>query len=772
MIQPATLLAAFGVSLQLQIGILQPDRSIYGTVTATEPAGSVGSPISSAELELTGAGGGIRRLQSDSTGAYVLAKLDAGLYTLRVAREGFRELTLQVRVPDQGAVHLDVALERLPPVLTMVKIVARPNPPATDKISAADAAAWRITGQQLERNPTLDFPDVVRAIAASPNAQMSPESSGGIHLQGGSADHTLFMIDGIPLYNATHIGARPGSINPDAVADIAVYGESPARDGGRLTGVVNVKTRTSLPDSEHARLSVWPAGIRGITILPIGGGGSATLAVRRNLAAAVGGNDTPTLSGGWSDLFGSASLPVLRGSLTAMTFSSSDGVAFDAAPGEVSSPALPNGNRLGWTSNASALSWHQDTRSRSIEARAWRSGSTVDVGWLTVPDRSLTLASRFMQTALASSVTWRSARSHTTIGGSLEELSARYDATSSTLSTGTPASVSTFTLAAAPRIGSVFLEQSLALTDDADLTVGNRAVSMNGRGILLEPRVAAVLRTSRGISLSAAFARTHQYVQSLYNEESMADAVASLDILVAVGSPGVPLASSNSISGQIAAPLGTSGRVTLNAFTRRFQGLLLTAPSTSAPFATQWFSKGEGSAYGGAVTLHEDIGKLSVDGIYSLTKAWRATTSKTYRPAFTPMHSFMLGAGYRFAAHSLVRVAASMTAGRRTSPVVGAIDWQWQNALSAQTEIAGSPEYTNATFAAGRLPLYLRVDVGVRHDLALGKLLPGRVGLFANVDNLLGRQNAAGQAQDSTGSTIRVLPMMPRSLSLGLTWHF
>src|SRR4030081_3528562 len=132
MIQPATLLAAFGVSLQLQIGILQPDRSIFGTVTATEPAGSVGSPISSAAIELTDAGGGTRRLQSDSTGAYVLTRLDAGLYTLHVAREGYRELTLQVRVPDQGAVHLDVALERLPPVLTMVKILARPGPPATN----------------------------------------------------------------------------------------------------------------------------------------------------------------------------------------------------------------------------------------------------------------------------------------------------------------------------------------------------------------------------------------------------------------------------------------------------------------------------------------------------------------------------------------------------------------------------------------------------------------------------------------------------------------
>lgn len=757
------------MSLQLQIGILQPDRSVYGTVTATEPTGSVGAPISSASIELTSAGGGTRRLESDSAGKYLVDKLDAGIYTLRVAREGFRELSLQVQVPEQGAVNLDVALERVPPSLTMVQILARPVAPAANGTPAAEAGAWRITGEQLHTTPSLDFPDVVRAIAASPNAQMSPESSGGIHLQGGSADHTMFMLDGVPLYNATHIGTRPGSVNPDAVSDIAVYGESHAHDGGRLTGVVNVKTRTSLPDSEHVRVTVWPAGIRGITILPIGSG-SATLAVRRNYSQ-TGGNGAPRLTAGWSDIFGSTSVPVKRGTLTAMIFSSADGVAFDAAPG-ASSAELVNGNRLGWTSKASALSWHQDTRSRAIEARLWRSGSTVDVSWLTTPDRSLALASSFLQTALASSVTWRGSRGQTTIGGSLEQLAASYQTTSSIFSARTPVSVSTYTLAAAPRIGAAFLEQSMALGDNLNVTLGTRFVSLNGRGVLLEPRVAAALRTRTGVSLSGAFARTHQFSQSLYNEESMADAVASLDIPVVVGSPGVPLASSNSISGQLAIPVGSSGRVTLAGFTRRFQGLLLAAPSTTAPFATQWFSKGEGGARGGAVALHDEIGKLSVDGLYSLTKAWRATTSKSYRPAFAPMHSFILGAGYQFAAQSLVRAVASMTGDRRTSPVVGSVTWDWQNILGAETEIAGSPEYTTDTFAAGRLPLYLRIDLGVRHDLSLGNRLPGRVGLFANIDNLLGRRNAVGQAQDTTAAPMRALPMMPRSLSIGLTWHF
>ncbi|MDQ6690255.1 MAG: TonB-dependent receptor [Gemmatimonadota bacterium] len=772
MTSPATLLAILGVSVQMQIGVLQPDRSIYGTVTAVEPTGAVGTAIPLATIELLAAGSQTRRFESDANGAYTVPKLDAGFYTLRFAREGFRDLTLQVQVPNQGAVHVDVTLDRVPPSLTMVKILARPNVMTDNSSDNATAyAPWRITGQQLDKMPSLDVPDVIRAIATSPNAQMSPESSGGIHLQGGSADHTLFMIDGIPLYNATHVGAKPGSINPDAVADISVSGESGAREGGRLTGVVNVKTRTSLPDSEHVRVSVWPAGIRAITILPVGGG-SATLAARRNYVQSVGGvNGDQRLALGWSDIFGSVSVPVARGALTAMTFSSSDGIAFDALPSEASSPALPNGNRLGWTSNARALSWHRETRSSAIDMRLWQSGSTVGIDWLTNPDHSLSLASRFLQTALASSVTWRRSHGQTTIGGSLERSSAHYDATSSTFAAGAPARISTFTLGSAPRVASAFLEQSLRVSDNFDLTLGNRVVSINGQQGMMEPRAAAALRTRGGITVSAAFARTHQYVQSLYNEESMSDAVASLDIPVAVGSPGVPLASSNSISGQIAVPFGSGGRITVGGFSRTFQGLLLTAPSTSAPFATQWFSKGEGTAYGGAVTLREDFGKLSVDGVYSLTRAWRATASKSYRPAFAPRHNFLLGAAYKFAAHSLLRASASMAAGRRTSPVVGSVDWQWQNAFGAQTEIAGSPEYTSDTFASGRLPLYLRLDAGVRHDLALGNL-PGRVTLFANVDNLLGRQNAVGVAQDTTGSPSRALPMMPRSLSLGLTWHF
>jgi hypothetical protein len=44
--------------------------------------------------------------------------------------------------------------------------------------------------------------------------------------------------------------------------------------------------------------------------------------------------------------------------------------------------------------------------------------------------------------------------------------------------------------------------------------------------------------------------------------------------------------------------------------------------------------------------------------------------------------------------------------------------------------------------------------------------------LFANVDNLLGRQNAVGLTQIAGQLGRRTLPMLPRSLSVGIGWHF
>jgi hypothetical protein len=777
MIQHAVF-AVLGLSLQLQVATIPPDRCIYGSVTSTSTLAN-GAPIASAAIEITGGGSAARRFLSEASGAYSLPPLDAGMYTLRFEREGFIPLSLEVRVPAQGAVHLDVTLDPIPPSMQTVKIVAREYRQRVesrdDDMLFSANHPWQVTGDELATMPALDFPDVARAIATSPFAQISPESSGGLHLQGGTADHTQLLLDGIPLYNAVHSGDRPGAIDPDAVARISVYGEPSARDGGRLTGVVDVRTRATLPDSESVRGTIWPTGVRALTIVPFGKTGSATIAARRNyLPNGLGnGNGERPLTFGWSDLFATASLPLYRGTLTAMAFSASDAVGFDAMSEGTAPNLLANGNRLSWTSDARALTYHQASRRRTIEAKVWQSGSRVGADWLAKPDQSLSLANNFTQTAATASVSWIGTKGETTVGATLEQLSARYATLNSIASAGSIDNSPGLTLGERSRVGSAFFEQSLAPGDRFRLTFGGRAVSVNGSRILLEPRASARFVARSGAALSLAFAHTHQYAQSLYNEESLVDAVASLELPVLSGTGGVPVASSSSISGQLALPIGLAGRLTVGGYARTFKDLVLPGPSTVAPFPTQSFMTGNGSAFGGGINFREQLGRLQLDGAYSLSAVLRESFSeKSYRPAFAPIHSVRLAAGYQLSPGTLLRSSASMSAGRITSPVTGPVALEWQDALTAQREIAGSPQYSNETFATGRLPSYLRIDLGVRHDLRWGGRLPGATTLFANVDNLFGRRNAIGLTQSAGALSRSSLLMLPRSLSLGIAWRF
>lgn len=780
MVQYPLLLAGLRLSLQLQAGAPQPDASIYGTITASDQAAVAGTggaaqaePVGLVLVEVTGSGIAPRRVTGDAAGSYAISGLDTGVYTLRFEREGYIALAVDVRVPAHGPVHLDVTLDRAPTTMKPIKVLAHDvRPRVAEPMDGFNAyRPWRLTGDEFQAMPGVDFPDVIRAVATSPNAQFSPESGGGLHLQGGSTDHTLLTVDGIPLYNAIHSGDRPSALDPDAVAAISVYGEPQARDGGRLSGVVGLSTRVSLPDSQHARLTIWPTGVRALTVLPVGRG-SALVAARRNYARPSQGNTREPVTLGWSDFFATASLPVGRGDLTGMVFSSSDDVAFDAAPEENGTGMLQNANRFGWTSHAYGLTWRQDSGHRSVEARVWQSGTAVAADWLTTPSQSYTLGDTFLQTAASSSVSWAGRRTHTTIGASFEQLRARYDASGSTTSGGSLSTSSLLGFAGRSRIGSAFLEHSRALGDRLLVTLGERAVSIDGNGVLLEPRFAATLSAANGVTLSAAFARTHQYAQSLYNEESLVDAMASLEVPVLAGSGGIPVASSNSVSAQLAVPMGSSGLITVSGFARSFQGLVLMGPVSGAPFPTQSFTTGSGSAYGGRLGAREQIGRLSLEGAYSVSTVLRERSEQSYRPAFAPSHSILVAAGYELGQSTFLRAAGSISVLRPTSPILGSVAWEWQDVLTSQREVTGTPQYSPTSVGAGRLPAYFRFDVGVRHVVSLRRLHAGEAMLFANVDNVFGRRNAIGLTQDSGAAASRMLPMRPRSLSFGIALHF
>jgi hypothetical protein len=203
-------------------------------------------------------------------------------------------------------------------------------------------------------------------------------------------------------------------------------------------------------------------------------------------------------------------------------------------------------------------------------------------------------------------------------------------------------------------------------------------------------------------------------VQSLYNDESLVDAIASLEVPVLAGAAGMPTALSNSVSAQIDFPIGSGLLLTVAGFGRSFEGLALAGPSGGGPFPTQSVAFGSGEAYGGTLRLRDHTGPFSLEGAYSFDGVSRESREQSYRPSFAPSQNLFLAAGYQLGKNTMLRASGSMTALRSTSPMTGSVSWSWQDVLTTQRQVSGSPQYTAATLGTGRLDPYLRIDLGVR----------------------------------------------------------
>lgn len=99
--------------------------------------------------------------------------------------------------------------------------------------------------------------DIVKAVQLLPGVQSGSEGSTGLYVRGGGPDENLILLDGIPLYNINHAMGMFSVFNADAVKSFTLYkGNFPARFGGRLSSVLDVRQNDGNAKSYHGTVSV------------------------------------------------------------------------------------------------------------------------------------------------------------------------------------------------------------------------------------------------------------------------------------------------------------------------------------------------------------------------------------------------------------------------------------------------------------------------------------------------------------------------------------
>jgi hypothetical protein len=108
--------------------------------------------------------------------------------------------------------------------------------------------------QQIKNVPAfLGEKDVLKALQLLPGVSGGGEGQSGIYVRGGGPDQNLILLDGVPVYNVSHLFGFFSVFNPDAVKDVSlIKGGFPARYGGRLSSVVEINMKEGNENEYHA----------------------------------------------------------------------------------------------------------------------------------------------------------------------------------------------------------------------------------------------------------------------------------------------------------------------------------------------------------------------------------------------------------------------------------------------------------------------------------------------------------------------------------------
>ncbi len=99
--------------------------------------------------------------------------------------------------------------------------------------------------QQIKSLPAfLGEVDIIKALQLMPGVQSGSEASSGLYVRGGGPDQNLILLDGVPVYNASHLFGFFSVFNADAIKSVELTkGGFPARYGGRLSSVLDIRMK-------------------------------------------------------------------------------------------------------------------------------------------------------------------------------------------------------------------------------------------------------------------------------------------------------------------------------------------------------------------------------------------------------------------------------------------------------------------------------------------------------------------------------------------------
>ena len=134
---------------------------------------------------------------SNEYGFYSLTLPNDSVY-LRVSYIGFTAMEYPLDGFENVALNVELSTVQ---ELDEVTVSAQKNIEEQTQMSSFDVSIEKIKALPV----FLGEKDIIKTIQLFPGIQSGSEGSSGIYVRGGGQDQNLMLLDGVPIYNATHL---------------------------------------------------------------------------------------------------------------------------------------------------------------------------------------------------------------------------------------------------------------------------------------------------------------------------------------------------------------------------------------------------------------------------------------------------------------------------------------------------------------------------------------------------------------------------------------
>jgi hypothetical protein len=557
-----------------------------------------------------------------------------------VVREGGDAITLDIRMEPRGVRKQEVV------------VTAERSSTALERQSVITIAP-----SFIKEMPAIGGEvDVFRVLQLLPGVKSASELSAGLYIRGGSPDQNLVLLDGVTVYNPSHLGGFLSSFHADALRDVKLMkGAFPAEYGGRLSSVIDITMKEGNAEriKGSGSVSLIASGLQidgpidSTTTFMVSGRrfyldlliGLATLGMDNNefipqyyfydlnmkLNKRLGQNDRLFLSG----YFGR----------DVLTSGSDTTGAFD----------------IGWGNSTANLRW-----AHIINPEMFTSTSLIYTDYIfgtelssrdfqTGREASFGVRSRIRDLTFRSELQWSAAADHlvktgvdvtrhnflSSVGGSLIEIDTSF------IRAGDIISVD----------AALYAQDEWTITDALRANLGGRLYwFQQGGWVRFEPRASMSYDLTETSSLTGSFAVAHQFLHLIVRN----DVSLPTDVWFPSTSKIEPSRSVQGVLGYQTTLDENAWRFTAETYYKTMENLYEYRDDAEftlgVPLESQ-FTSGSGRAYGLELFLQRQLGDLT--GWIGYTLAWTERTfpqlngGKTFTPRYDRRHDVSIALQYR-----------------------------------------------------------------------------------------------------------------------------